>query len=139
DPARARGRVALRLRPLPVAPARRAIPMDRACRAPEPALRRDRGLLAELRGRVRPHARRLRPDAKARARPRVRALVATAHGVYTVDLDTEEVEGLEEEARLGESEPVSTGLPRVVAAAASGSTVIAVVETRPPLAVSHDA
>ena len=69
----------------------------------------------------------------------MRALVETAHGVYTVDLETEEVEGLEEAARLDEPASVSTGLPRVVAAAASGSTVIAVVETRPPLAVSHDA
>jgi photosystem II stability/assembly factor-like uncharacterized protein len=30
-------------------------------------------------------------------------------------------------------------LPRVVAAAACGSTVVAVVDRRPPLAVSHDA
>jgi hypothetical protein len=69
----------------------------------------------------------------------VRALVETEHGVYTVDLETEEVEGLEQGARLEVNEPVRTGLPRVVAAAAAGSTVVAVVKTRPPLAVSHDA
>jgi hypothetical protein len=34
---------------------------------------------------------------------------------------------------------VKTGLPRVVATAASGSTVVAVVQTRPPLVVSYDA
>jgi hypothetical protein len=34
---------------------------------------------------------------------------------------------------------VAVSLPLVVAAAASGSTVIAVVARRPPLAVSHDA
>jgi hypothetical protein len=31
------------------------------------------------------------------------------------------------------------GLPRVVAAARSGSTLVAAVDTRPPLVVSHDA
>ena len=34
---------------------------------------------------------------------------------------------------------VETGLPLVVAAARSGSTVIAVVDRRPPLAISNDA
>jgi hypothetical protein len=34
---------------------------------------------------------------------------------------------------------VKVELPRVVAAAASGSTVVAVVDRRPPLAVSRDA
>ena len=33
----------------------------------------------------------------------------------------------------------ATGLPRVVAAAAVGSTVIALVDAKPPLLVSHDA
>ena len=32
-----------------------------------------------------------------------------------------------------------TGLPRVVAAAAGGSTVVAAVDAKPPLLVSHDA
>jgi hypothetical protein len=37
------------------------------------------------------------------------------------------------------TEPVKVSLPLVVATAASGSTVVAVVDRRPPLAVSHDA
>jgi hypothetical protein len=67
----------------------------------------------------------------------VRALVRTVDGVFEVDLDEEEVLGLVE-ARV-EPEPVSVSLPLVVAAASSGSTVIAVADRRPPLAVSNDA
>jgi photosystem II stability/assembly factor-like uncharacterized protein len=67
----------------------------------------------------------------------VRALVRTVDGVFEVDLDEEEVLGLTEE-RV-EPAAVAVSLPLVVAAAASGSTVIAVVDRRPPLAVSHDA
>jgi photosystem II stability/assembly factor-like uncharacterized protein len=67
----------------------------------------------------------------------VRALVRTVDGVFEVDLDEEEVLGLTEE-RV-EPAAVAVSLPLVVAAAASGSTVIAVVARRPPLAVSHDA
>jgi hypothetical protein len=36
-------------------------------------------------------------------------------------------------------EPLNLSLPRVVAAAAAGSTIVAVVDRRPPLVVSHDA
>jgi hypothetical protein len=67
----------------------------------------------------------------------VRALVRTVDGVFEVDLDEEEVIGLVE-ARV-EPEPVAVSLPLVVATAAVGSTVIAVVSRRPPLAVSNDA
>jgi photosystem II stability/assembly factor-like uncharacterized protein len=67
----------------------------------------------------------------------VRALVRTVDGVFEVDLDEEEVLGLTEE-RV-EPAAVAVSLPLVVAAAASGSTVIAVVDRRPPLAVSNDA
>ena len=64
------------------------------------------------------------------------ALVRTAEGVYIVDLETEDVTpGLED----FETPSVRVELPRVVAAAASGSTVVAVVERRPPLAISNDA
>ena len=35
--------------------------------------------------------------------------------------------------------PLELNLPRLVAAAAAGSTVVAVVDTKPPLVVSHDA
>jgi photosystem II stability/assembly factor-like uncharacterized protein len=67
----------------------------------------------------------------------VKALVRTVDGVFELDLDEEEVLG-GSEARV-EAEPVSVSLPLVVAAASSGSTVIAVVDRRPPLAVSNDA
>jgi hypothetical protein len=67
----------------------------------------------------------------------VRALVQTVDGVFEVDLDEEEVLGLVE-ARV-EPEPVSVSLPLVLAGASSGSTVIVVVDRRPPLAVSNDA
>jgi hypothetical protein len=65
------------------------------------------------------------------------ALVRTEHGVYVVDVEEEEVLGL-----------VDTELPernfpsynfRLLAGDASGSTVIAVVDRRPPLMVSYDA
>ena len=68
----------------------------------------------------------------------MRALVQTADGVFEVDLESEEVLGLEAAGRLDVAGP-EVGLPRVVATAASGSTVVAVVDRRPPLAVSHDA
>jgi photosystem II stability/assembly factor-like uncharacterized protein len=65
--------------------------------------------------------------------------VETADGVFSVELETEEVEDFDAGARLPPSPPVPTGLPRVVAAAASGATVVAVVRARPPLVVSGDA
>jgi len=65
--------------------------------------------------------------------------VETEHGVYTVDLDAEEVQALDETGRLDPPAQAETGLPRVVTAAAAGSTVVAVVDMRPPLVVSHDA
>jgi hypothetical protein len=66
----------------------------------------------------------------------VNATVQTASGSYVVDLETEEVLGAGEEF---EPSAVRVELPRVVAAAATGSTVVAVVDRRPPLAISHDA
>jgi hypothetical protein len=66
----------------------------------------------------------------------VTAAVRTASGTYLVDLETEEVLGGAEEF---EPLRVSVELPRVVAAASAGPTVVAVVDRRPPLAVSHDA
>ena len=64
------------------------------------------------------------------------AAVRTASGTYLVDLEDEEVIG-----ETDDFEPplVKVELPRVVAAAAAGATVVAVVDRRPPLAVSHDA
>jgi len=64
------------------------------------------------------------------------ALVSTTAGVFAVDLETDEVEPAEPFARP--AEPV-LNLPLVIAAAAAGSTVVAVVDLRPPLVVSYDA
>jgi hypothetical protein len=66
----------------------------------------------------------------------VRASVRTASGTYLVDLEAEEVLG---EGDNFDTQRVSVQLPRVVAAAEAGSTVVAVVDRRPPLAISHDA
>jgi len=68
----------------------------------------------------------------------VRALVQTADGVFEVDLEEEQVIGLDADARLEPDGP-EVALPRVIATAAVGSTVVAIVDRRPPLAVSHDA
>jgi hypothetical protein len=64
------------------------------------------------------------------------ARIATVEGVFEVDLETEEVEP---GAGTVERQQVETGLPRVICAAAAGSTVAVVVDARPPLVVSHDA
>jgi hypothetical protein len=64
------------------------------------------------------------------------ALVGTVDGTFAVDLETEEVEA--DEPFTPAPQP-SLNLPRVVAAAAAGSTVVAVVDAKPPLLVSHDA
>jgi len=61
---------------------------------------------------------------------------ATVDGDYRIDLESEEVEAAEP---FAPGPPISLNLPRVVAAAASGSTVLAVLDMRPPLAVSYDA
>lgn len=65
------------------------------------------------------------------------ALVATAAGFFAVDLETEELAPWG--GAVGPPAQVELSLPRVVASAASGATVIAVVDARPPLLVSHDA
>jgi hypothetical protein len=65
------------------------------------------------------------------------AVVATVNGTWLVDLETEEVVVQVEEPVKRQA--VDVGLPLLVAAAASGSTVLAVVDRRPPLVVSHDA
>jgi hypothetical protein len=68
----------------------------------------------------------------------VRALVRTDDAVWAVDLEDETLLGPAEEDLPAAPAP-AIGLPRVVAAAAAGSTVIAVLDRKPPLAVSHDA
>ena len=64
------------------------------------------------------------------------ALVGTVDGPFAVDLETEEVEP--DEPFTPPAHP-ALNLPRVVAAAVSGSTVVAVVDAKPPMLVSHDA
>jgi hypothetical protein len=64
------------------------------------------------------------------------AAVGTIAGVFLVDVETEELAGEGREVPAAERPQV--GLPRVVAAARAGSTVVAVVERRPPLMLSHD-
>jgi photosystem II stability/assembly factor-like uncharacterized protein len=64
------------------------------------------------------------------------ALVATVRGTFALDLETGEVGPAEEFEPEAEPE---LNLPRVVAAAAAGATVVAVVDAKPPLLVSHDA
>jgi hypothetical protein len=66
----------------------------------------------------------------------VNAAVRTAAGTYLVDLETEDILGTGEDF---EPPAVTVELPRVVAAAAEGATIVAVVDRRPPLAISHDA
>jgi hypothetical protein len=64
------------------------------------------------------------------------ARVLTGAGAFAVDLETEEVEPAEP---FAPEPPPELNLPRVVAAAATGSTVVVVVDAKPPLLVSHDA
>jgi hypothetical protein len=66
------------------------------------------------------------------------AVVQTEYGAFAVDLETEEIEPAGPVGVSG-SEPLTLSLPLVVAAASAGSTVVAVVDRKPPLVVSHDA
>jgi hypothetical protein len=68
----------------------------------------------------------------------MRALVDTADGLFAIDAETGELLALEPGEEFSSSDPVPLDLPRVLTAAASGSTVVAVVDRRPPLLVSHD-
>ena len=65
------------------------------------------------------------------------AVVETVDGVVLVDVDEEVVLGPGNEVPVSEAPSVS--LPRVVASAQSGATIVAIVDRRPPLAISHDA
>jgi hypothetical protein len=67
----------------------------------------------------------------------VRVVVETADGRFSVDAETDEVEPTEEE--LPPLSAPGVGLPRVRATAAAGSTVVALVDARPPLLISYDA
>jgi hypothetical protein len=69
----------------------------------------------------------------------VNAHVRTADGVAVVDLDDESLVALDPAAPFEAAAQPPVELPLVVAAARAGSTVVAVVDTKPPLVVSHDA
>jgi hypothetical protein len=67
--------------------------------------------------------------------------VLTVEGVFLVDLEDGSVLGPSADAGF-EPPPAPAGrpfLPRLVAASGAGSTVVAVVDARPPILVSHDA
>jgi hypothetical protein len=64
------------------------------------------------------------------------AAVETVDGVVLVDVEEETVLGPGRE--LPESGAPTVELPRVVATAQSGATLVAVVDRRPPLAISRD-
>ena len=65
------------------------------------------------------------------------ALVACALGTAEIDLEEEDLVALSDEPFDPAPAPVLE-LPLLVAAAASGSTVVAIVDRRPPLVVSND-
>ena len=69
----------------------------------------------------------------------MRAVVGTVDGAYLVDLEDETIMPLDAGEEMPQRAPVEITLPLLVDAAASGSTVVAVVDRRPPLVVSHDA
>ena len=64
--------------------------------------------------------------------------VETGEGVYSVDAETQSVVDFVAGASLEPGE-TRVDLPLLVAAVSSGSTVVAVLNRRPPLAISHDA
>lgn len=66
------------------------------------------------------------------------AHVRTTDGLAVVDLEEEVVVELDPGRELEAAPRPELSLPLIVAAAASGSTIVAVVDTKPPLVVSHD-
>jgi hypothetical protein len=64
------------------------------------------------------------------------AAVKTVESVLLLDIEEEAVLGPGES--VPEAEQPTVALPRVVAAAQNGATIVAIVERRPPLAISRD-
>ena len=64
------------------------------------------------------------------------AWVRTVEGVFELDVESEAVLG-EIDVPVDRERP-ELGLPRLVAAAANGATVVALVDRRPPLLISRD-
>jgi hypothetical protein len=67
----------------------------------------------------------------------VKALGRTDSGTFEVDLESEEIAAANDEVRGSERQ--SWPVPRVVASSSAGSTIVLVVERKPPLLVSNDA
>jgi hypothetical protein len=67
------------------------------------------------------------------------AHIQTADGLAVVDLEDETVLELDSGGTIERAPQPPVSLPRVVTAAAAGSTIVAVVDAKPPLLVSHDA
>lgn len=68
-----------------------------------------------------------------------RVLVETAFGIAIVDLEDDELVSLEPGEPLAPVTVEGLALPRLVAADAQGSRIVAVVDRKPPLVVSDDA
>ena len=66
-----------------------------------------------------------------------RVLVSCELGTVEVDLEEDDVVGVVDEPLASPDTP-TVDLPLVLTADAHGSTVVAVVDRRPPLVVSHD-
>ena len=66
----------------------------------------------------------------------MKVLARTPHGVYAIDVETEEVLGLVDEELTERT--FRAEFPRVISGDNAGPTVIAVVDARPPLLVSYD-
>ena len=69
----------------------------------------------------------------------IRAAVETADGVFDLDLELEDVIAFEAGAALPPAAEPDVPLPGVLAVAGTGSTLVAVLDRRPPLVVSYDA
>jgi len=67
------------------------------------------------------------------------AHVRTVDGVAVVDLDDAGLVSLDPSTPFEAPVQPPVDLPLVVAAASCGSTIVAVVDTKPPIVVSHDA
>ena len=66
----------------------------------------------------------------------MRVVAQTEYGAFAVDLEIEEIEPAD---ALRAREPLKLNIPRVLGADSVGSTIVAVVDRKPPLVVSHDA
>ena len=64
------------------------------------------------------------------------AAVDTAEGVFLLDVESEEPLGRGTELPVADAPRVE--LPRVIGTAGTGSTIVALLDRRPPLAISHD-